>query len=141
MSQFFEFAANHWVLVSAFIVLLGLVVANEVSSRFRGFADVSPAHATQLVNHQDALLLDVREDSEYREGHIPNARHIPLSAIGNRLKELEKFKAKPIVAYCRSGQRSARACSVLRKHGFDPIYNLGGGIIAWQNANFPVSKK
>jgi len=141
MSQFFEFVTNHWMLSSLFVVLLGLFIANEFGRRFRGFAEVSPADATRLINHEDAVLLDVREDKEYREGHILNARHIPLNTLGDRLRELEKFKSRPIIAYCRSGHRSARACALLRKHGFESVYNLGGGIMAWQNANFPVNKK
>lgn len=141
MSQFFEFVINHWMLSLAFVVLLGLFIANEFGRRFRGFADVSPVDATRLINHEDAVLLDIREDKEYREGHILNARHIPLNMLGDRLRELEKFKGKPIIAYCRSGHRSARACALLRKHGFESVYNLGGGIMAWQNANFPVNKK
>lgn len=141
MAQFFEFIINHWVLSSVFVFLLGLFIANEFGQRFRGFPEVSPVDATRLINHEDAVLLDIREDKEYREGHILNARHIPLGMLDSRLKELEKFKGKPIIAYCRSGQRSARACSVLRKHGFESVYNLGGGILAWQNANFPVSKR
>lgn len=141
MAQLIEFVSNHWILASSFVFILGLLIANEFTRHFRGFADISPLDATRLINHEDALMLDIREDREYREGHIVNARHIPVSALGSRIKELEKFKGKPIIAYCRTGQRSAQACAMLRKHGFEPVYNLGGGIMAWQNASFPVSKK
>jgi rhodanese-related sulfurtransferase len=132
---------NHWILTSLFAALLGLLIGTEVSRRLRGYQEVSPVDATRLINHDEAVVLDLREDREYREGHLMNARHIPLSALDHRIKELEKYKGKPIIAYCRTGQRSGRACALLRRHGFEPVYNLSGGLLAWQNASYPVVKK
>jgi rhodanese-related sulfurtransferase len=93
-----------------------------------------------LIN-DDALVLDVREDKEWAEGHIPNAKHIPLGQLSKRISELDKYKDKPIVVSCRSGHRSATACRTLKKDGFEQTHNLMGGIIAWENANLPVTKK
>jgi rhodanese-related sulfurtransferase len=141
MEQLFEFLINRWILTLTFFGLIGLLIGTEISRRLRGFKDVSPLDATQLVNHEDAVFLDIREDREYKEGHIPKAKHIPLAALEHRMKELEKVKGKPIIAYCRTGHRSARACSMLQRQGFEPVYNLGGGLLAWQNNSYPVSKK
>lgn len=112
-----------------------------IRGRVAGVAEVDTLEAVQLINQQDALLLDVREDSEYESGHIPNSRHIPAGRIGDRLKELEKFKGKPVVVLCRSGNRSTAACSLLKKQGFNDVRSLKGGIEAWQQANLPVKKK
>jgi rhodanese-related sulfurtransferase len=95
--------------------------------------------ATRLYN-DDALILDVREDKEFASGHIPKAKHIPLGKLASRIQELEKHKGKPILVTCRSGQRSARACGMLKKAGFETVYNQEGGIIAWERANLPVTK-
>ena len=141
MHQYLEFAARHWALFTALAGVVGLLIATEVVRRLQGAREISPVTATQMFNRENALLLDIRENNEFKDGRIGNAVHIPLGALENRLKELEKFKDRPIIAYCRTGQRSARACVLLRKHGFENVYNLGGGLLAWQNANLPVSKK
>jgi rhodanese-related sulfurtransferase len=91
-----------------------------------------------MINHQDAVLIDVREDGEFAEGHILNAIHIPLGALSANLNRLEKYRNAPIIVGCRSGNRSAHACRLLKKKGFENVYNLHGGILAWQNANLPV---
>ncbi len=86
-------------------------------------------------------MLDVREDAEVRGGKIKGARHIPLAQLKNRMTELEQSKEKPVLVYCRSGNRSAHACNLMTKAGFQDVSNLGGGIVAWESANLPVSKR
>lgn len=142
MSQFVEFVVNHWVLWTAFFVLLGLLLGGEIQRRRYGIPQVGPNQAIQILNRDGALLLDVREDKELAEtGRIPNARHIPLGQLGQRLAELKTGKDKPVVAYCRSGSRSNKAATQLRKAGYTQVYNLAGGILAWENANLPLNRK
>ncbi len=142
MKDFLAFAQHNWPLFAATAVITVMIVQNEVSRRTQGFSDLGPEAATRLLNHDDAVLLDIREDAEYRkDGRIANAVHIPLGELARRIGELEKYKGRPLIAYCRSGHRSRGACGLLRKQGFESIYNLAGGIMAWQNANLPVSKK
>ncbi|UCE89876.1 MAG: rhodanese-like domain-containing protein [Pseudomonadota bacterium] len=141
IEQYIEFAQNHMLLVGALVVTLAMLTHNLLGSRLRGFKSVSPAEATQLINREDAVVLDVREDNEYHTGHILNSVHIPLGRVKSRLGELEQYRNKPVIVGCRSGSRSGHVCSVLKKSGFESVYNLGGGIMAWQNANLPVSKK
>ena len=109
-------------------------------NRLRGIKEVDTVAALQLINHKNALVLDVREQSEYDTGHILNSRLIPVGKIKERVGELEKYKDQPIVAVCRSGIRSATACAVLGKQGFTQVYNLTGGMQAWQKNNLPVEK-
>jgi len=94
----------------------------------------------QLINRRDAVVVDVREADEYRAGHIANSRHIPMGQVGERMKEMEKLKAKPIIVACRSGSRSASVIGVLQKSGFEEVYGLRGGILAWQQASMPLEK-
>jgi len=133
------FVQNNFALILVALISGGMLLWPLLSRRAAG--EVGTLAAVQLINHQDALVLDVREDIEYDAGHIANARHIPVGKLEGRLQELEKFKSKPIVVVCRSGMRSNRACSVLRKHGFADVHNLEGGINAWQQASLPVAKK
>jgi len=105
-----------------------------------GAAQVGPTEAVQLINRRDALVLDVRDKAEFAAGHIPNARNIPLPELEGRLREIEKFKARPIVVSCQSGARSAGVCGLLRKNGFGEVFSLRGGIGGWVEASLPVEK-
>lgn len=103
--------------------------------------DIDPKRAIRLINYEDALVLDVRDDSEYAGGHPPNAKHIPAEKIEDRWQELEKFKDKPVVIIFTPGLRVGRAGTVLRKNGFKQVFNLNGGIDTWRRENLPLVKK
>jgi rhodanese-related sulfurtransferase len=105
-----------------------------------GVSNLSPTEAVLLMNRSNALVLDVREDTEYAQGHIADAKHIPLAQLGERLKELTRYKEKPVLLHCQGGVRSAKACDLLAKNGFTKLYNLQGGLNAWQQAKLPVVK-
>jgi rhodanese-related sulfurtransferase len=106
-----------------------------------GGNNISVADATLKLNREDALIIDVRETHEWDRGHIPNARHIALGQIGKRLQEIEKFKSRPVIVVCASGNRSSSACGTLKRAGFEQVFNLAGGIGAWSEANLPVTTK
>jgi rhodanese-related sulfurtransferase len=135
-----QFLQQNWMLVALAAVSGAMLVWSFFGSRLSGIEEADTLKATRLYN-DDALVLDVREDKEYAEGHIPKARHIPLGQLAGRLQELDKFKSTPILVTCRSGNRSARACGMLKKAGFETVYNQAGGILAWERANLPVTKK
>lgn len=136
-----EFVLNNISLIAMAIVSGALLLWPSLGHRLTGINGVDVAGAIQLINHQDALVLDVREDKEYAEGHISRARHIPLGQLATRLRELEKYKGRPIVVSCRSGHRSAGACRILRRNGFEHVHNLTGGMLAWQQASMPTERK
>ncbi|OQW93676.1 MAG: hypothetical protein BWK79_09875 [Beggiatoa sp. IS2] len=138
--QLTEFMGHHPLLFTALFVVLGLLLWDLVNAQLYGAESLLPHEATLLINREDAIVLDVREDSEYKQGSILNAVHIPLSHLANSLNRLEKYRNRPIIASCLSGNRSVRACATLKKHGFEKIYNLKGGIYAWQNASLPLTK-
>ena len=106
-----------------------------------GGPSLSAAEATLMLNREDGIVIDVRETSEWDGGHIPNARHIALGQLGKRISEIEKFKSQPVVVCCASGNRSSSACGVLRRAGFEKVYNLSGGLGAWKEAGLPVTTK
>ncbi|MBT9096121.1 rhodanese-like domain-containing protein [Methylovulum psychrotolerans] len=93
---------------------------------------VSPQQAATLRSNQKAIIIDVREESEWQEQHIPGALHIPLGQLASRLGELDAYKHKPIIMQCRSGKRSAAAQASLKAAGFTEVYNMEGGLMAWQ---------
>ena len=140
MAQLFEFIGNHMFLSVAFSGLFVYLLYSEYVNRTSGIGSLSPLEATQMLNHSHAAMLDIRESKELTEGTIINAIHIPLGDLNNQLAKLEKYREKPLIVYCRSGHRSATACSKLRKQGFEKVYNLRGGIVAWQRDNLPLVK-
>ncbi len=141
MSEILDFVQRHPLLVGAFFATLGLLIWTEIQRLTRNFADVTPQDAVLMINHDDAFVIDVRETNELGGGKIPGAKHIPLSSLGKRIGELDKFRNRKTIVYCRSGQRSQSACKQLKNHGFEEVANLKGGIVAWESANLPVSKK
>jgi len=140
MEQLLEFAGNHPLLIGAFVVVSSALVWNFISEPGGKYA-VDPSGATALINHEDAVVLDVRSMAEFKDGHILNAINLPLNGLSNNIKQLEKYRDRPIVAVCRSGSRSGSACSLLRKHGFEKAKNLRGGMMAWESASLPVKRK
>ena len=141
LAQISEFTMNHPFLVMAFMVLLALVFLNELKIATQRFASLTPAAAVQLMNKEDVVVLDVREPSETVGGKIAKAIQIPVSAISKRVGELDKHKDKTMLVYCKTGARAGAACKELGKHGFEKVYNLNGGLTAWQEAHLPLSKK
>lgn len=140
MEQLLEFASNHPLLVGAFFAVLAALAWNLLSDPGGKWA-IDPMGATALINHDDAVVLDVRSMSEFKDGHIVNAVNIPLNGLGNNLKQLDKHREKPIIAVCRTGSRSGAACRLLRKQGFENAKNLRGGMMAWESANLPLKRK
>lgn len=130
---------NIWTVLIA--VMSGLMLFwSFFGNRIRGIKDVETVEALQLINHKNALVLDVREESEYKSGHILNAKWIPLGKLADRTGELERYRDQPVVVVCRSGNRSATACSLLGKKGFTQAVNLAGGVMAWEKSSLPLEK-
>jgi rhodanese-related sulfurtransferase len=138
MPQLLEFLSNHPILSMTFFVLAGMLVWTFVGGG--GSRRVEPGRATQLINHENALVIDVRSDTEYAQGHIVNAINQPLGGLAQQLSNLEKYRDRTIITACRNGQQAASASGILRKHGFEKVFSLSGGIVAWQGASLPLTK-
>ncbi len=129
---------NIFLIAVAFVS--GAMLVWPMVRRGAGGPSVTTLEATQLINRQDALVVDVREQAEYAQSHILNSRLLPLSQLEARMGDIEKFKDKPVIVYCASGSRSSSAAAILRKSGFSNVANLSGGFAAWQQAGLPVQK-
>jgi rhodanese-related sulfurtransferase len=116
----------------SFIVLL---MACPVAKADMNEADsISPKQASEMYADQKAVIVDVREDNEWNEQHIPGAIHIPLAQLNEHFPELKQYKDSPVITQCRTGRRSAQALDVLKSAGFSKVYNMDGGIMAWDKA-------
>ena len=126
-----------WVMLAA--ISGGMLIVPML--RGGGASSVSVTEATLLVNREDAVIVDVRETNEWDAGHITGARHISLPQLDKRLSEIDKFKERPVIVCCASGNRSSSACGTLRRAGFQKVFNLAGGLGAWREAGLPVTTK
>jgi rhodanese-related sulfurtransferase len=137
INQLIEFSGNHLVLVLALIVILVMLIGGEIRQRLSGTSELGPGEATRMLNHDNAIMVDMRSDDEYRNGHVVNAMHVPSQ---ENLAVLDKYRDRPVIVYCNSGSRSAAFCRTLRKQGFASVYNLKGGILGWQKADLPLAR-
>lgn len=141
MSDFLEFAQHNILLFVALLAIIGMLIGSEVLRRMRGVQSLNANEALRMINDQEAWIVDVRDASDYKAGHLPQARHIALSVLPERLDELAKAGSKPIIVYCRSGISSQSACAMLKKRNILTAYSLSGGIEAWSEAGLPLSRK
>jgi rhodanese-related sulfurtransferase len=135
-----EFVRNNLLMIAVALVSGAMLIWPLLRRSFGG-PSVTAAQATQLINREDALVVDVREPGEYGSGHILGAKNVPLArvqAAGGA--ELAKRKEKALILYCDSGDRAQKAAAVLRKLGFGKVVSLSGGLPAWQQAGLPVEK-
>ncbi|MGB8856402.1 MAG: rhodanese-like domain-containing protein [Burkholderiales bacterium] len=138
--MFQQFLIDNIFMVGIFVISGGMLLWPIISGGIGSGRDISTIDATHLMNRENALVLDVREDHEYALMHIPNSRHIPLSVLESRLNELTKFKDRPVIVSCQSGNRSAKAIQILEKNQFSKVHSLRGGITAWEQASMPLER-
>lgn len=143
-------ALNERIFVEFFkenVLLIGLALGSGIMLLFTSFKknaggvpNLSPAEAVTLINRSNALVLDVRDATEFASGHIANALHIPLEEMAGRIAEIKKHQNKPVLVNCQQGGRSAKVCQLLREAEFTQVHNLQGGLSAWVAAKMPVVK-
>ncbi len=138
MERLIEFATNHWELFLALVVTLAALLFNELR---KGGKTVSTHIATQLINKENAVLLDIRQKKEFKTGYIIDSINIPYADLDTRIGELDKYKQRPVIVVCNLGQASGGAFSKLQKAGFENVVRLSGGIAEWKGQNLPLVKK
>ena len=140
IAEITQFVIRNWYLFLALIVVLALLAAGPMTGVIHRVRTVSPSEAVLLINRQDGVVVDTRDPNEFRTGHIVNALNIPFSELKNRLRELEKYKQRPLIVSCRAGERAVKGAVMLRRHGFSNVCVLAGGMAAWERGQLPVQK-
>ncbi len=133
MERFLEFMQHHPILfgILGVLVILFFLLENQRSGR-----KISPQALGGFVNREKAVIIDLRDAKEFREGHISGSRNIPLSSLKNHLEELREIQ-QPIVMVCKMGQTAGGA---IQQVGGQNLYRLEGGILGWQGQNLPLVK-
>jgi rhodanese-related sulfurtransferase len=126
-----DFIVNNIGLVALFVASGAMLFWPEIQRLAVGGDQLGTLDVTRLMNQGGTLVLDIREGEDFAAGHLPRARHIPLSQLSNRVEEIGKFKDKTVIVTCRTGARAGSASRLLRKAGFTAVYQLKGGLAAW----------
>ena len=133
-----DFIINNWMLIAVALSSGGLLVFPIVRDAMG--ADLTPNQAVLLINREKAVVVDVCSAEEYAQGHVGQAKHIPLADLGAKLPDSVKNKDLPVIFVCQSGGRSARAARVAKGLGYAQAQSLGGGLNAWKQAGLPLNK-
>lgn len=133
-----NFVIENWYLIVLALVSGALLAWPMLSSGAAG--GLSAVQAVQLINREKAMVVDVSEAQEFAAGHVSGSRNVPLSQFKERLPQVVKNKAVPLVLVCARGMRARRAAALARQLGYEKAQVLSGGLHAWREANMPVEK-
>lgn len=137
-----QFAANHTIMVVAWVAIFVAVLVNLYKGATSKVTVVDNAKATQLINNEEGIVIDVRADNDFRAGHIIDSAHIlPSDVKTGKLQAIEKYKDRPIIVVDNNGFTAQGLANTLAKNGFSKAYALKEGILGWRAANLPLVKK
>lgn len=139
-ADFSSFVQDHLLLSLALVGITAALIVNELSRFTRGYKGLSPALLTQLINRENALVVDVSPINDFEKGHIVGSRSVVMSQFDPENKQLAKVRELPVALVCRNGMTSAQAAKRLVKAGFQKVYWLDGGIASWQAADLPLAR-
>ena len=141
MEKILEFIANHPYLIALWVAIALLLAWNLLSDSLGGIKALGTAEVTRLMNHEDALLVDLRSKTDFDKGHIMGAENIPSATLSEQTDKLKQRAGdKPVILYCGNGMESQRSGRQLQQAGLENLYLLKGGFPAWREANLPVTK-
>lgn len=112
-----------------------------VAQAKRNVTEISATDARKQAEAGDAVLIDVREESDWREGHAPGARRLSRGEIELEIEEQIPDVTKPIICYCGGGSRSALVAESLQKMGYENVRSMAGGFRAWKESGLPSAKE
>lgn len=120
------------------MLVSGALLVRQVAQP--GGKAVSPQAAIAIKDREGGVFVDIREEHEVAIGHIQGSITIPLNTLQDNVAKLEKYRKKPVVVICAAGRRSAAACRLLSKAGFEDVCQLEGGIQGWEKAGLPLKR-
>lgn len=139
LPQIKTFVMNHWALVGGFVVVLIMLVLEEIRAQGPRGNRLTPAAVTHLINREDAIVIDVREASVYREGHVVNAKNISLVDFDRQIEKLGRDR--PIILVDAMGDKTMALIARMKKAGFEKVFAMKNGMNGWKDASMPTVKK
>lgn len=140
LHQIVLFVMKHWVLVVAFIAVAVAIAMEEIRSQSAGGKRVTTVMATQLINREDAIVVDIRDTSAFREGHIVNAKNFPEADFDRQQEKLMAYRDRTVILVDANGSKSQSVAVKLKEAGLTKVVILKGGIESWQADNIPLVK-
>ena len=140
MQEVTVFIQQHWLLSLALVLVFIAIVILELIKAQRQTWQINPGQLTQLINRENAVIIDTRPGDTFSKGHIVDAISSPIQDLKDPIKKMEKYRAKPIALVCETGLGSQKVAALLKKAGYN-VYSLKGGMRAWQDAGMPIVKQ
>jgi len=134
-----EFIQHHWQLWLALFIIILLIAINEWLTKKKQAQRRSPQGVVELMNHENAVVFDLRDAEAFKKGHIIQAIQAGTTEI--QATKMKPYQTKPIILVCARGQQSTALGMKLRQQGYTQVFILEGGMSAWQNAGLPLVKK
>lgn len=138
MTEIIHFLGQHWLLSGGIGILLVLLLINELIERVMTKNQLDTQEVIQMINHQQAVLVDIRDQNSFESAHIVGSIHIPQDILEEKVSSINKYKTKPLILICAIGNLAPKLLQNLSSQGFEQVYYLAGGIVAWQKDNLPV---
>jgi len=132
------FILDNWYLIFLALASGAMLLVPTLRGGMAG--GVTAAQAVQLINREKAVVIDVCEPAEFAAGHAGGAKNVPLAQLQERLPQVVKNKAVPVILVCAKGARASRAAAVAKGLGYERVQPLAGGLAAWREAGMPVEK-
>jgi len=139
IDAFWQFILNNLMLSALWVAAVLAIIIFELYLKIYGPKKVSIAELSQLVNNAEGLVIDLRDQSAFDDGHIPNAENIPASKLKNIVQQ-DNYKKRPLILVCNSGQSAFGIALKIQKMGIKNINVLKGGMISWNSDNMPLVK-
>lgn len=139
MQEMMNFINHHQILVAGIVLLFVLLVIIELLRAKRLAIQVNAQRVTQLINRENAVVIDIRDIEAFKAGHIIDAVNIRPDEMKNTSKKFDKYKAKTLIIICQSGVESYKVAAQLYKEGYN-VYSLAGGLRSWNEAQLPLVK-
>ena len=136
--EFIQFLQGELLLTGTLFALIILLIVNIYSEKYRKYQVVDTNGAVSLMDDDELIIIDVREEKERKAGFLSNDLNIPMGQVKAKMDSLDK--SKNILVYCKSGTRSDRIADILSKNDFQKVSSLKGGFNAWLKADLPIKK-
>lgn len=138
MTEIIHFLLQHWLLSGGLSILLVLLLINELIERYAIKNQLNTQEVIQMINHHQAVLIDIRDQNNFEAAHIVGSISIPKEQLEGKVSLINKYKTQSLILICAVGNVAPKMLQHLKSEGFEQVYCLAGGMLAWQKDNLPV---
>ncbi|QIQ20307.1 rhodanese-like domain-containing protein [Zophobihabitans entericus] len=141
VNELLPFVKNHPILSLGWLAIFVAIIHLTIKSKFSKVTQITNGIAVNLMNKEEAVIVDIRNADNFKRGHITGSHNIlPVDIKNNSIKQIEKFKTNPIIVTCDNGMSAVASGEILAKLGFEKVYALKDGIAGWNGENLPLVK-